>query len=90
MTVANVIIGLSSILTVTSGGQLTLLNGVNYGTINATGGHVLLGPNFQNQGTILTLSPTPQLEITQVGQNILLSWPTNFTGFTLQTSTNLS
>jgi hypothetical protein len=32
----------------------------------------------------------PQLSVVPPGQNLLLSWPTNFTGFTLQSTTNLA
>jgi uncharacterized repeat protein (TIGR03803 family) len=31
----------------------------------------------------------PQLTITRAGENLILIWPTNFTGFTLQSTTNL-
>jgi len=45
-----------------------------------------------NRGTIfrltLTASP-PQLTITPAGGTVILSWPTNATGFTLQSTTNL-
>jgi uncharacterized repeat protein (TIGR03803 family) len=32
----------------------------------------------------------PQLTITRAGENLILIWPTNFTGFALQSTTNLS
>lgn len=32
----------------------------------------------------------PQLNIQQAGTNVLLSWPSNYTGFTLQSSTNIA
>jgi uncharacterized repeat protein (TIGR03803 family) len=41
-------------------------------------------------GTIFSISLPPQLTITPIGPNISLSWPTNFTGFTLQSTTNLT
>jgi uncharacterized repeat protein (TIGR03803 family) len=34
-------------------------------------------------------APTPQLIITPSGANVVLTWPTNATGFTLQSTTNL-
>jgi uncharacterized repeat protein (TIGR03803 family) len=41
-------------------------------------------------GTVFSLSlPLPQLAISQSGTNVVLSWPTNFTGITLQSTTNL-
>jgi len=42
-------------------------------------------------GTVFSLSlPPPQLTIIHAGANVILTWPTNATGFTLQTTTNLS
>jgi uncharacterized repeat protein (TIGR03803 family) len=43
-------------------------------------------------GTVfsLTLPPPPSMGITTAGNKIVLSWPTNATGFTLQSITNLS
>jgi uncharacterized repeat protein (TIGR03803 family) len=44
-------------------------------------------------GTVFSLSVTlpsaPQLTIMLSGTNVILTWPTNVTGFTLQTATNL-
>jgi uncharacterized repeat protein (TIGR03803 family) len=42
-------------------------------------------------GTVFSLSlrPSPSLTITRAGQDVILSWQTNFTGFTLQSTTNL-
>jgi uncharacterized repeat protein (TIGR03803 family) len=41
-------------------------------------------------GTVFSISlPLPQLAIIQSGTNVVLSWPTNFTGLTLQSTTNL-
>jgi hypothetical protein len=36
-----------------------------------------------------TLQPPPQLTIVASGTNVILSWPTNAVGFTLQSTTNL-
>jgi uncharacterized repeat protein (TIGR03803 family) len=44
-------------------------------------------------GTIFSIAlpaNPPQLTITSVGANVVLSWPTNFTAFTLQSTANLS
>lgn len=44
-------------------------------------------------GTLFSLSlpiVPPQLTITSTGANVLLSWPTNATGFTLEFATNLA
>jgi uncharacterized repeat protein (TIGR03803 family) len=43
-------------------------------------------------GTVFSLSlpvSAPHLAIIQSGTNVVLSWPANFTGFTLQSTTNL-
>jgi uncharacterized repeat protein (TIGR03803 family) len=47
------------------------------------------------KGTVFSLSFPPQLTINRSGANVVLAWPTNFagfdyTGFTLQSTTNLS
>ena len=39
---------------------------------------------------IFSISLPPQLTITPATANVVLSWPTNFTGFTLQSTTNLA
>jgi len=41
-------------------------------------------------GTVFSLSFTPPLNIILSGANIVLTWPTNTAGFTLQFTTNLS
>ena len=42
------------------------------------------------EGRVLSLpSPPPQLTITPAAANVILSWPTNAIGFTLQSTTNL-
>jgi hypothetical protein len=46
-------------------------------------------------GTVFSLSlgsvsaPVPTLTIFPSGANVVLTWPTNYTGFTLQSTTNL-
>jgi len=44
-------------------------------------------------GTVFSISlpvSPPQLALTSDGVNVILTWPTNFTGFTLQSSSDLS
>jgi len=61
---------------------LILSDNTLYGT--ASGG----GTN--GGGTVFSLSlPLPQLTISLSGTNIILTWPTNAAGFTLQSTTNL-
>jgi len=62
---------------------LVLSGNTLYGTTSA-GGALGIGAVFS-----LSLSPSPSLTITHAGPNVILSWQTNFTGFTLQSTTNL-
>ena len=49
-----------------------------------------IGGGSEGYGTVFSLSlPPPQLAIILSGQNVVLTWPTNATGFTLQSTTNL-
>jgi hypothetical protein len=41
-------------------------------------------------GAIISISLPPQLTITPAGGNFVLTWLTNFTGFTLQSTSNLA
>jgi len=56
--------------------------------------NTLYGAIFQGgssgNGTIFSISLPPQLAITSSGQNVILSWPTNFTGFYLQDTVTLA
>jgi uncharacterized repeat protein (TIGR03803 family) len=88
----------------TDGTGFTILHSFKGGVDGATPGRLLLsgntlyGTTAGNQGTtssygtvfsISLPSSQPQLTIASSGQNVLLSWPTNSTGFTLQCTTNL-
>jgi uncharacterized repeat protein (TIGR03803 family) len=62
-------------------------------------GHTLYGTTefggSSGNGTVFSLSFTPQLTIFPSGTNLVLTWPTNvagfdYTGYTLQSTTNLS
>ncbi|HZL78639.1 MAG TPA: choice-of-anchor tandem repeat GloVer-containing protein [Candidatus Limnocylindrales bacterium] len=62
-------------------------------------GHTLYGTAYNGgsygEGTVFSLSlgsvsaPAPTLTIFPSGANVVLTWPTNATGFTLQSTTNL-
>jgi uncharacterized repeat protein (TIGR03803 family) len=62
-------------------GALILSGNTLYGT--ASGG----GTN--GYGTVFSVFIQPQLTLTPSGPYVILTWPTNFTGFTLQSTTNL-
>jgi len=66
-------------------GELILSGNTLYGTTQYGG--------VFGSGTIFSISlpppPPPQLTIIRSAENIVLSWPTNSTGFTLQSTTNL-
>jgi uncharacterized repeat protein (TIGR03803 family) len=79
-------------------------NNANYSTTNSDGaypvaGLILVGNTLYGTaayggasgvGTVFSLTlPGPQLAITVSGANVMLSWPTNATGFTLESVTNL-
>ena len=55
---------------------------------NALYGTASQGGSFGN-GTVFSISFAPQLIITRCETNVILSWPTNAVGFTLQSTTNL-
>jgi uncharacterized repeat protein (TIGR03803 family) len=61
--------------------ELILSNNILYGTASqgGTSGH----------GTVFSLFIQPQLKITAAGPDVVLTWPTNYDGFTLQSTTNL-
>src|SRR5439155_24183070 len=40
-------------------------------------------------GTVFSIFIKPQLTIVPSGANVIVTWPANYTGFTLQTTTNL-
>lgn len=56
-------------------------NGVLYGTASSGG--------TAGYGTVFSLLVPPMLAIQRQGTNVILTWPTNFIGFSLQTTTNL-
>jgi uncharacterized repeat protein (TIGR03803 family) len=61
---------------------LILLGNALYGTAEKGGS--------SGSGTVFSLTlPPPQLTIIRAGANVILAWPTNATGFTLQSATNL-
>lgn len=62
---------------------LTLLNNALYGS--AQNGAAGFGTLFR-----FNLSDAPRLTITQAGTNVILTWSTNTSGYTLQSNTNLS
>jgi uncharacterized repeat protein (TIGR03803 family) len=63
-------------------GGLVVTNNTIYGTTYDGGS--------AGTGTIFKFPLLPQLTITAFGSNIVLSWPTNSSGFTLQSTKNLS
>src|SRR6185436_1152633 len=76
-----------------------LNNGTNADGVNPTATPILSGTtlygtanyggSFEN-GTVFSLFVPPQLTISPVGENVILTWPTNATGFTLQSTTNVA
>jgi len=66
---------------------LILAGGVLYGTASAGG---TAGNGTAGYGTVFSLLVPPTLAIQRLGANVILTWPTNFAGFNLQTATNLA
>ena len=60
---------------------MTLSGNTLYGTASRGGGSA--------NGTVLSLSFPPLLTLIPYGANVILTWPTNAVGFTLQSTTNL-
>jgi uncharacterized repeat protein (TIGR03803 family) len=88
----------------TDGTGFTTLHSFNYESAGGgpgglvLSGNALYGPTetygSSGNGTVFRLSFAPQLTIIPSGANVVLTWPTNFvgfdyTGFTLQSTTNL-
>jgi uncharacterized repeat protein (TIGR03803 family) len=70
---------------------LILSDSTLYGTtINGGLYSGMFGKYTFGSGTLFSLSLPPLLTITPTAANQVLTWPTNFTGYTLQTATNLS
>jgi uncharacterized repeat protein (TIGR03803 family) len=63
-------------------GGMVLFNSTLFGT-TFVGGSGLAG-------TIFSISLPPTLTITSSGARVILSWPTNFAGYTLQSTTDLA
>jgi uncharacterized repeat protein (TIGR03803 family) len=71
-------------------GMILGRDGVFYG-VTQTGGYLTNGN--PSQGTVFSLSlgpAVPQLAAIRSGANIVLKWPTNATGFVLQSTTNVA
>ena len=63
-------------------GTLILSGNTLYGTASAGG--------IGGSGTVFSLVIPPQLAIIAAGNTVFLAWPTNFNGYTLQSTTNLA
>jgi uncharacterized repeat protein (TIGR03803 family) len=65
-----------------SSGLLAVSQNTLYGTTYTLGS--------AGQGTVYSLSLLPELTIAPSGAKMILTWPTNFTGYTLQSATNIT
>ncbi len=63
-------------------GGLVISGNVLYGTTSFGG--------LNSDGTVFSLSVLPQIGIVRSGTNVILTWPTNATGFALEFTTNLA
>jgi uncharacterized repeat protein (TIGR03803 family) len=62
-------------------GDLFLLDNTLYGTASYGGS--------SGFGSVFSVFIPPQLTLTPSGPNVVLSWPTNYAGFTLQSTSDL-
>ena len=69
--------------------QFLLSGGVLYSS-SAYGGMFGSGTLFTVGGIGGAAPPAPPLAVTKSGTNVVIAWPTNFTGYTLQSTTNLA
>ena len=67
---------------VTSMAPLTLSGNILYGTASDF-------RNISGSGTVFSILLPPQLTLTAAGASVIVRWPTNFTGYALQSTTNL-
>jgi uncharacterized repeat protein (TIGR03803 family) len=63
-------------------GGVVFANGTLYGTASEGG--------TAGFGTVFSLSSAPTLAITLLGTNAIVTWPSNVTGYNLQSTTNLT
>ncbi len=63
-------------------GRLTAIGNDLYGTCESG--------SANGSGTIFRLFIQPRLDITRAGTNVVVTWGTNYPGFTLQSATNLA
>jgi uncharacterized repeat protein (TIGR03803 family) len=63
-------------------GGLVISSNVLYGTTWFGG--------LNSDGTVFSLSVLPQIGIVRSGTNVILTWPTNVIGFTMEFTTNLA
>jgi uncharacterized repeat protein (TIGR03803 family) len=61
---------------------VAMANNVVYGTT--------WGGGFHDEGVIYSILVEPMLTITRAGTNVVVSWPTNYTGYSLHSATNLA
>ncbi len=66
------------------------LAGLVQGTDGNLYGTCAYGGTYGGGNIFRIIMPGPQLTLTQAGQQMVLSWRTNYTGFTLQSATDLA
>ncbi len=72
----------------------TNADGVNPAATLVLSNNVLYGTAYQGgqngYGTVFSLWLSPYLSFVRSGTNVIITWPTNLTGFALQSTTNLA
>jgi uncharacterized repeat protein (TIGR03803 family) len=76
-----------------SSGSYTNSDGASPSSNVILSGNTLYGTAYEGgmwgSGTVFSLSFLPQPTVIASGGNVILTWPTNYAGFTLQSTTNL-
>jgi uncharacterized repeat protein (TIGR03803 family) len=77
-----------------SAGVYTNADGINPTSVLLLAGNTLYGTTrnggSSGYGTIFSISLPPQLTLTPAGPSLVLSWSTNFSGFSLQSTPDLT
>ena len=81
--------GTTAVVTATPSSGYRFANWTEHGTVVSSSAAYSF-TNIVNRSLAANFVPAPTLSFAKQGATLLLAWPTNFSGFTLQQSTNLN
>ena len=81
--------GTTATVTATPNAGYRFANWTENGTVVSTAAAYAF-TNIVNRSLVATFVPAPTLSLAKQAKTLLLTWPTNFSGFTLQQNTNLN